>query len=80
MRYPDNINKNRENIQGLRIKKQRIIDYNANNEDQFDDLIEIIEELQKYFGEYKNILRNLKIDNIKKDKEIDNLINELHNM
>ena len=80
MRYPDNINKNRENIQGLRIKKQTIIDYNANNEDQFDDLIEIIEELQKYFGEYKNILRNLKIDNIKKDKEIDNLINELHNM
>ena len=80
MRYPDNINKNRENIQGLRIKKQTIIDYNANNEDQFDDLIEIIEELQKYIGEYKNILRNLKIDNIKKDKEIDNLINELHNM
>ena len=74
-RYP-----NRRNMQGLRIKKQRIIGYNENADDEIDELIFIIEDLQNNVDEQKNLIRYLKIDNIKKDKEIDTLNNELDNM
>ena len=68
------------NIEGPRLKKQRFVDSRITDDDEIDNLIQIIEDLKSNIKDQKQQIRNLKIDNIKKDKEISYLNNELDNL
>ena len=68
-----------QNVQGPRVKKQRFGE-SRNPDEEIDDLIQIIEDLKNNIDDQKSQIRNLKLDNIKKDKEINNLSNELDNI
>ena len=76
IRYPNMRNKNSP----FGYRRQRIVDEPQNTDDEVDNLIQIIEDLKNNIKDQKHQIRNLKIDNIKKDKEINTLNNELDNL
>ena len=75
IRYPERNRNKDQNMSRSRKKNQ-----DKSKDDKIDELLKIIDELNSNIDDKKQQIRNLKIDNIKKDKEINELSNELENL